>query len=309
MLAAGAWAATAPVITGASPDPFDAGGQAFLLTITGTGFVSGSVAKLSETALNTTFVSTTQLRGEITPALRALAGRPAVTVANPDGAVSNAFPIHISPVILSVAPAAATAGSAAVPVTVTGLGLTAGDVLLWSAPGRQTVIFPTLVNSSKLTAVIPAELVGAAQSAGIQIVDAQRDLSSATSVAFDVLAVPTIASLTPNPVDAGGAYFQLTVNGSRLCPSLCSELGRHSHRHDIPQRHAAAGGNHSGTACTIRELSRDGRRPGCGYLQRDAVHRLAGAVQRRPGVGCRGWSGGQPYGHRRGLHAQRSAHL
>ena len=62
VLVAGAAAATAPVITSVSPDPIDAGGQAFLLTINGTGFVPGAVARLSNTPLSTTFVSATQLR-------------------------------------------------------------------------------------------------------------------------------------------------------------------------------------------------------------------------------------------------------
>src|SRR5450756_2052273 len=130
ILVAGASAATPPVITGASPDPIDAGGQAFLMTITGSGFVSGAVARLSETALSTTFVSSTQLRDEITPALRALSGHPILTVANPDGTVSNGRQIHISPVVGAIIPSAALAGGAAVAVTVTGIGITIGDVLL-----------------------------------------------------------------------------------------------------------------------------------------------------------------------------------
>jgi transketolase len=38
--------------------------------------------------------------------------------------------------------------------------------------------------------------------------------AAATAVAFDVLPAPTIASLSPNPVDAGGVYFRLAVNGA-----------------------------------------------------------------------------------------------
>ena len=219
VLVAGAAAATPPVITSVSPDPIDAGGQAFLLTINGTGFVSGAVARLSNTPLSTTFVSSTQLRGEITPALRAISGRPMLAVANPDGAVSNGHPVHVSPVILTISPATAPAGGAAVPVTVTGIGLTASEVLVWSVPGRQTVIIPSLVDSTKLTAVIPAELLATAQSARIQVVDSLNELTSATSVAFDILAVPTIASLSPNPVDAGGVEFLLTLTGSGFVPS------------------------------------------------------------------------------------------
>ena len=218
ILVAGASAATPPVITGASPDPIDAGGAAFLMTIAGSGFVSGAVARLSETALSTTFVSSAQLRAEITPGLRALSGHPSLTVANPGGSVSNGWQIHISPVILAINPTAALAGGPAVTVTVTGIGLTAGDVLLWSAPGKQTVIFTNFVDSTKFTALIPAELLSTAQSASIQISEPLYEVTSATSLTFDVLAVPTIASLSPNPVDAGGAYFPVTVTGTGFVP-------------------------------------------------------------------------------------------
>ncbi len=218
ILIAGASAATSPVITGASPDPIDAGGQAFLVTVTGTGFVYGAVARLSETALSTIFVSSTQLLGEITPALRALSGRPSVTVANPDGIVSNGWQIHISPVIGTVSPSAALAGGAAANVTVTGIGLTAGDVLLWNASGKQTVIIANYVDSKTCTAVIPAVLLSTAQSASIRIADPLYEVTSTLSVTFDVLAVPAIASLSPNPVDAGGDYFRLTVTGSGFVP-------------------------------------------------------------------------------------------
>ena len=82
-----------------------------------------------------------------------------LTVVNPDGGVSNGQAVHVSPVILTISPATALAGGAAVPVTVTGIGLTASLVLVWSVPGKQTIIIPSLVDSTKLTAAIPAELL------------------------------------------------------------------------------------------------------------------------------------------------------
>jgi uncharacterized protein (TIGR03437 family) len=211
-------AATPPVITGASQDPIDAGGQAFLLNITGTGFVPGAVAMLAGTALSTTFVSSTTLLGEITPPLRALSGGPILTVVNPDGAMSNARQIHISPVVLGINPVSALAGGAAVTVTVTGIGLTARDALLWDVAGKQTVLLPTYVNSTTLTALVPPELFSTAQSANIRIVEPLYELTSATSVTFTVLAVPVIATLSPSPVDAGGVEFLLTVTGSGFVP-------------------------------------------------------------------------------------------
>src|SRR4051812_38020543 len=107
-LAAGSGAAAPtvvnPVITNATPDPVDAGGQAFLVTVTGSGFASTSVIRLGETALTTTFISSTQLKGEITAALRVISGHPNLTVVNVDGGVSAARTFHVSPVIASITP-------------------------------------------------------------------------------------------------------------------------------------------------------------------------------------------------------------
>ena len=218
ILLAGASAATPPFVTGASPDPIDAGGPYFLMTITGTGFVSGSAASLSGTGLSTTFVSSTELLAAIPAELRALSGRPNLTVTNPDNSVSNTCPIHILPVLVSLNPSAALAISAAAGVTVTGIGLTPGDVLLWTVSGRQSVILANFVDSKTLTAVIPAELLSTAQAASVQIADPLSGLTSAGALPFDVLPPPTIASLSPNPVDAGGPYFLLTMTGTGFVP-------------------------------------------------------------------------------------------
>lgn len=212
-LAAGCWAAAAPVITGATPDPIDAGGPYFQLTITGSGFGAGATAKLAEIPLSTTVVSATELRAAITPEIRAISGHPVLTVVNNGGAISNGWQVHISPVLATISPSAAVAGSGTLTVTVTGIGFQAGDVLLWNVPGHPAAIATTFVNSGKLTAVIAADFLATATSAGVQVAEPGYDIFSA-SLPFDVLGTPAIASLSPNPVDAGGVEFLLAVNGS-----------------------------------------------------------------------------------------------
>jgi YVTN family beta-propeller protein len=59
------------------------------LTIVGSGFVSGSVARLSETLLQTTYASPRMLRATIPSSLLAAPRRYIVDVRNPDGTVSN----------------------------------------------------------------------------------------------------------------------------------------------------------------------------------------------------------------------------
>ena len=67
-------AADAPVpsITSASHNLIDAGGPYFLITVDGSGFVSGSVVKWAGTSLNRIFLSSTQIKAAITPELRVL---------------------------------------------------------------------------------------------------------------------------------------------------------------------------------------------------------------------------------------------
>src|SRR5689334_8470113 len=90
-LAAGSWAAVPPVITGATPDPIDAGGPYFQLSVTGTGFSAGAVARLDGIVLSTILVSANELKAAITPELRAISAHLPLTVTNKDGAVSNGF--------------------------------------------------------------------------------------------------------------------------------------------------------------------------------------------------------------------------
>ncbi|MEO8369287.1 MAG: IPT/TIG domain-containing protein, partial [Candidatus Solibacter sp.] len=222
LLATGIWAA-APAISGISPDPIDAGGPYFLLTIRGIGFVPSAVARLGATPLDTTYVSNTELKAAITPALRTLSGHPAITVATPAG-VSNAQPLHISPVLSSVAPSSVLAGSPAITLTLNGIGFTANSLVLWDAPPNPATLTPALVNSGKLTVVIPANLLAISASARIQVAEPANDIYSVV-VPFDVLGIPTIASLSPNPVDAGGVFFSLTVNGNGFVPSSVVNLG------------------------------------------------------------------------------------
>jgi hypothetical protein len=81
----------APAISSVTPNPLNTG--SFTLTINGSGFQSGAVAKLNGASLATTLVSSSQLRatGSISTAGSAIP----VIVANPDGQVSAAWNIAV----------------------------------------------------------------------------------------------------------------------------------------------------------------------------------------------------------------------
>src|SRR5260370_26943014 len=159
--------AVAPSIATASPNLIDAGGPYFPMTINGSGFLSGSVAYWGPNRLSTMFVSATQLTAEITPALRVLSGKFNLTVANPDGIVSNAYPITVAPGLSTIAPSGVLTGSPAVTITATGFGFTAGEGLVLNAGPRQTVLATAPVNSGTLPAIIPADALTVASAATI----------------------------------------------------------------------------------------------------------------------------------------------
>jgi hypothetical protein len=74
-----------PVISSLSPASINAFSAAFTLTVNGSNFVSGAVAKWGTTSLTTTFVNAGQVTAAVPASLIAAAGTPSVTVTTPSG--------------------------------------------------------------------------------------------------------------------------------------------------------------------------------------------------------------------------------
>jgi hypothetical protein len=79
------------------PDAVAPGGPGFTLTVNGTGFLNGAVAKWNGVALDTSFVSDSQLQAAVPASNIAVAGSALVTVSNPGSrTASNAVEFQIS---------------------------------------------------------------------------------------------------------------------------------------------------------------------------------------------------------------------
>jgi hypothetical protein len=113
------FAQTAPVITGLNPSTAAAGSTSVTLTITGSNFVPGSVVRWSGTPLTTTFVSGTQLTAVAPGTLLTTPGFGLVTVTNPDGFSSPAFPFTVTSSPLSISTTSLPAGSVGVAYSAT----------------------------------------------------------------------------------------------------------------------------------------------------------------------------------------------
>ncbi len=175
-----------------------------------------SVVNWAGTPIGTTYLSATQLQAAITPELRALSGSFPVTVADPGVATSNAMPFTVSPVLFSVDPAWAAAGGPAVNLTATGVGFTRNGVLTFNG----AVLVTTYVNSTMLSAALPATLLRTAGSAVVQVADSTGSGHSLAQP-FSILAAPSITTLVPNSATAGSPGFTITVNSAN-CATACT---------------------------------------------------------------------------------------
>jgi hypothetical protein len=125
-------------IVSASPNQVDAGGAAFTVTVSGAGFLAGSVVKWAGTPLPTSVQNAGQLSAAVPASLIASSGAYSLTVVNPDGTVSNSIGIIVQPVLTAISPNSATVGASGVTITATGVGFVPTDVLAISQSNTRS---------------------------------------------------------------------------------------------------------------------------------------------------------------------------
>jgi hypothetical protein len=162
-----------PSLTSLSPASATQNGAGFTLTLTGTGFVGPtdcngtncvpSRAVFGTTSLQTTFVSRTQLTAAVPASLLTAAGSFPLTVIN-NALVSNAVSFLVGiPVLSSLSPSSAVAGSPAFTLTVTGTGFLPSSTITWNGAALAT----TFVSATQVAAVVPATLLTQPGSASV----------------------------------------------------------------------------------------------------------------------------------------------
>ena len=218
-----------PVTLSMSPNAALAGSTAFTLTVTGTGFINGSTIKWNAIALTTTFVSATQLTTTVPAVDIVTAGNAAVTVFTPapGGGTSSTLNFTISnvivnnplPTLINISPNTATAGSSTITLTANGTNFINGSSINWNGTAMAT----TFINTTQLTAVVPASNITVAGSATVTVFSPLPGGGSSNSMAFTITAsnnpIPTLTSLSPNNTNAGNGTFTMTVNGTNFISS------------------------------------------------------------------------------------------
>jgi hypothetical protein len=202
----------APTITGINPTSATAGGAAFTLTVNGSSFDSSAKVNWNGSALTTSYINGTQVTAAVPASLIASAGTANITVSTTAGTSStSSFTVQAaSPTISGTSPTSATVGGAAFTLTVNGTNFDSSTKVNWNGAALTT----TYVNGTKVTANVPASLIASVGTANISVTTNAG--TSAVSTFTIQLGAPTIATISPTSVSAGGAAFTLTVNGANF---------------------------------------------------------------------------------------------
>ncbi|HKE02901.1 MAG TPA: hypothetical protein VKE91_02520, partial [Blastocatellia bacterium] len=162
-----------PSITSLSPNTKVENSPGFTLTVNGTGFINGSVARWDGSPRTTSFVSATQLTAQIDAADLIGVGQVSVTVFNPapGGGVSTAALFDVTPannplpVLTGISPTSINAGAAAFTLTANGSSFSLNSKVRWNGQDLQTAFG----SNTQLTAQVPANLVAAAGTAQVTV--------------------------------------------------------------------------------------------------------------------------------------------
>src|ERR1017187_6419374 len=149
--------APTPNISGLSSSSVTAGGPAFTLTVSGSGFLIGSTVQWNGSALSTSYLSGNQLTASISGTLIAAQGTATIMVANPAGAMSNSVSFTINapvPISSTLSPTSATAGGPQFTLTVNGSGFLLGSAVQWNGSG-------TLIAAQGTATIMVANPAGA----------------------------------------------------------------------------------------------------------------------------------------------------
>jgi hypothetical protein len=238
-----------------------------VVTVAGTGFVSGTSVRVNGSARSTTFLNTSTLTFILTVADAASAGRLNITAVNPapDSTTSSAAVLTVAaptatPVINAVNPTTFTIGAAS-NMSVSGTGFTTSSVVQWNGTNLSTsyttgTIYNgvTYTTTPYLLAAVPASLLTSAGTAAVTVYSSTAASSTSNTVNVTVQnpPMPAITALSPasGPINTAvrilisGSGFNtastVSVNGSALTTTYNSSA---SLSVDLPASIVARPGN------------------------------------------------------------------
>lgn len=211
---------TAPTVATLSPASQVAGGQSFVLTVTGTNFLSGATVLWNGTALPTTFQSATVLTALVSAAQIATVGMDSVSVANDaaSGGTSNAATLVVSPLppaptLTSISPTSLRWNEGDVILTLIGTGFTPTTQVFIGQNGSFATGY---VSSTELTVAFSTNNLTAGPGAALNVyvTDPMSYYQNSNALQLTLLTpVPAVTGMSPSTVYANQGALTLAITG------------------------------------------------------------------------------------------------
>jgi uncharacterized protein (TIGR03437 family) len=211
-----------PSITSISPAAATAGSAAITLIINGTSLLTNSIVRWDTASeLNSTFISSTELRALIPAVFLGGGAAHQISIANPPGAISNSATFTVNnlvPGLTSTSPSSLMAGTSGVLLKLFGINFTTNSVALWNEVARSTLfISPTEVWVAILAGDLAIE--GTAQ---IRVRNPAPGGGVSNTLTVPITPhlnpVPSLTRIFPVNAAVGGPGFVLSMYGSGFLP-------------------------------------------------------------------------------------------
>ena len=196
------------------------------LTITGSGFVSGSTVTFNGTGLTTTFVNATELTAALMTANLAKAGNASVGVTSPGPTTGNNAGNNLSnfllftigaannplPAITQLSPSSAAVGGPAFTLTVTGTNFVLGTQVNWNGSPLTTA----LMSATQLTAPIPAADIATQGSDNVSVANPGPGGGPSGTIVFTVTSKGMAATAAGEKTSLAGSAGQSIPSGAAI---------------------------------------------------------------------------------------------
>ena len=199
-----------PAIQSFSPPNARAGSGAFVLTIHGVRLLNGSVAFFGDAALQTTWISESEIDALVTQELIAEGGKAELRVRNPRGELSSPVQFTIigdPPQISSITPGKTGTGAENFEVSVTGAGFQRAVTV--TVDGES--VGATRTDATHLTVVLPAKFFTHAAALSLRVVNGDGNVSNPIDLVVEN--GPLITRVPRQKIKAVSAAVEMEIGG------------------------------------------------------------------------------------------------
>jgi hypothetical protein len=225
-----------PTVSNLFPSVITAGSDGFTMSVTGTGFISGSqgvtFVNWNGSPRSTSFnANTGQLSVQIFASDVLNPNQITVTATNPGpgggmslaGVTFTVEPTKNGLTLASLDPNTAKMNGPAFMITANGTGFQTGDVVTWDG----TELITNVSGTTQVTAQVTADLLTTAGTASVSVATADPTVAT-LSQTFTITGAnnpaPKVSSLSPNSATHGSADIQVRVSGSGFVTNSTVEI-------------------------------------------------------------------------------------